>query len=209
MGFRLAKRAGLQQYYFLSRSCKLICVKGLANKTYFSEHSCLTSPHSLYGPSFARNVRGPISYGLLMSSLWKQMRMSDLKLWREWCHTADRRHYRDAKITQAATKLIVMSLFHEKWMRANAQRSLRAVCVCHTLMLYQGSPVSLITQDSFKPWGEGQVNAWTQKIRITPSNAEKEKKKKKKNAACLIWVCSEGKLFNRINWFHEYDGSVC
>lgn len=145
------------------------------NKTYFSEHSCLTPPppSRLYGPSSAKNVRGPISYSLLMSSLWKQMRMSDLKLWREWCHTADCRHYRDAKITQAATGLIVMSLFHEKWMCANAQRSLRAVCVCvwHILTLYQGSPVSLITQDSFRPRGEGQVNAWTQKIRITPSNA--------------------------------------
>lgn len=149
MGNALAKHAGLQLYIFFSCSCKLICVKAVVDKTYFSEQSSLvffslSSAPSLYCPSFAWNECEPISQGLLMSSPWKRMRMSDLELLRQWCHTADHRHYRDAKITQAVTRLIVMSLFHEKWMCANAQRGLQAVCVyvCHTLMLYQGSPLS-------------------------------------------------------------------
>lgn len=35
----------------------------------FSKHFCLTPPPRVYGPSLAKNVRGPIGYSLLMSSL--------------------------------------------------------------------------------------------------------------------------------------------
>lgn len=135
-----------------------------------------------------------------MSSLWKRMRMSDLELLREWCHTADHRHYGDAKITQAVTRLIVMSLFHEKWMCANAQRSLQAVCVCvcHTLMLYQGSSLLLITQDSSEPRGEGQVNAWTHTHTKNRNTHQLEEPiRHTENVLCLIWFAP------KVNYLRE------
>lgn len=59
-----------------------------------------------------------------------------------------------------------------------------------TLMLYQGSPLSLITQDSFEPWG---------KAKLMPEH----KKCTSVRTACLthknVLVCSEGELFKRIN----------
>lgn len=64
------------------------------------------------------------------------------------------------------------------------------VRVRHTLMLYQGSPLSLITKDSSELWGEGQVNAWTQKY----TSAHLTHKKK---VLCLIWIAQ------KVNYLRE------
>lgn len=39
-------------HFFFFRSCKLICVKALVNKTYFSEHSRLARPTTPLSRSF-------------------------------------------------------------------------------------------------------------------------------------------------------------
>ena len=81
-------------------------------------------------------------------------------------------------------------------------RGVFRLCAHHTLMLYQGSPLSLITQDSSELWGESRVNAWTH----TCTDAKKKKKKKAsvraaqlthKNVLCLIWFA------RKVNYLRE------
>lgn len=90
------------------------------------------------------------------------------------------------KITQAVTGLIVMSLFHEKWMRANAQRVLQAVCVwvcvSHTNVLSSLSSVS--NHPRLEPQGEDQVNAWTQRKNTYTQRHIK-------NVPCPIWIAQK------------------